>query len=206
MTNHKPIIGLAGGIGAGKSFVAQLFGEMGCKVFAADQAVGKIYADPLIQRQLRQWWGAEVMDTPRQVNRAWIAQRIFTDDSERRRLEELIHPRVQQLRQAQMEQFANDPSILAFVWDVPLLFETGLNRQCDAVVFIESTLEQRLARVKRDRNWQAEELTRRENLQMPLDKKREISDYMVVNTADASETHRQVREILSRILSTPSKR
>jgi hypothetical protein len=71
----------------------------------------------------------------------------------------------------------------AYVWDTPLLLETGLNRQCDVVVFIDAPREQREARVAWQRGWDAAELARREKLQMPLDKKRELSDDVIVNTA-----------------------
>jgi dephospho-CoA kinase len=203
MIHSKPIIGLAGGIGAGKSFVAGLFGEMGCIVLSADDAVTEAYAELAVRRQLRDWWDEQAFDSAGQVNRRWIAERIFTDAQERQRLEALLHPRVEAIRRAKMEQLAGDPATLAFIWDVPLLFEAGQDRQCDIIVFVDSPLSQRLERVKASRNWDEQELFRRENLQMPLDKKREMSDYIVVNAADAAETRRQVRDVLSRILQLP---
>ncbi|HWB52708.1 MAG TPA: dephospho-CoA kinase [Tepidisphaeraceae bacterium] len=203
MFANKPIIGLAGGIGAGKSFVASLFAEMGCLVLSADAAVTEAYSEPEVCEQLKQWWGENAFDASGQVNRRWIAERVFNNTAERQRLEALIHPRVAAIRQQKMEQKANDPATLAFIWDVPLLFETGQDRQCDAIVFVEASLDQRLARVKASRGWDQQELFRRENLQMPLDKKREMSDYIVVNAADAAETRRQVRDVLSRIFQLP---
>ena len=96
--------------------------------------------------------------------------------------------------------FAQNPGTIAFVWDTPLLFEVGLQNQCDAVVFVDAPLQVRLDRVCRTRRWDEAELLRRENLQWPLDKKREISDYIIRNTADAEEARSQVRTVLSRIL------
>jgi dephospho-CoA kinase len=103
-----------------------------------------------------------------------------------------------------MEQRGDDPQVLAFVWDTPLLFETGLNQQCDAVVFVEAAPAVRANRVFSGRGWSEAEWIRREKLQQPLDMKRKISDYVIVNTAEAdaakAEVRRQVREILSLIL------
>ena len=99
-----------------------------------------------------------------------------------------------------MEQSADDPAVVAYIWDTPLLFETGLNSQTDAVVFVDVPLEMRQKRLERSRNWTVQELTRRENSQWPLDKKREISDYVIRNTADAELTRVQVKDVLSRIL------
>lgn len=200
MFSNKPIIGLAGGIGSGKSFVAAIFAELGCLVLDADEAVSQAYSDPDVQDQLRQWWGDQAFTPTGQVDRAWIANCIFTNSNERQRLENLLHPRVEALRQKKMEQFASNSAILAFVWDVPLLFETGQNRRCDAIIYVDSPLPQRIARVSARRGWDEKELFRRENLQLPLDKKRQMSDYVVVNAADAAETRQQVRDVLSKIL------
>lgn len=195
----KPIIGIAGGIGSGKSFVARAFGEMGCAVIDSDAQVTAAYAEPSVRRTLREWWGDGILRPDGTVNRAAIAQRVFNDSDERRRLEGLIHPRVAELRRLQMQAAALDPQVVAFVWDTPLLFEAGLSRECDAVVFVDAPADLRLARVSQARGWDQAELQRRENLQWPLDRKREISDYVVQNTADTGDIRRQVRDVLSRI-------
>jgi dephospho-CoA kinase len=200
MIHNKPIIGVVGGIGAGKSFVAEMFAELGCLVLSADEAVRQAYDEPAIRQQLRIWWGEEAFEANGDVNRPWIAQRIFSDSAERQRLEALLHPRAQALRTEKMNRFANDSLIVAFIWDIPLLFEAGQDRHCDAILFVDSPIKQRIQRVKESRGWDQTELIRRENLQLPLDKKREISDYVVVNAANAAETRRQVRDVLSQIL------
>ena len=195
----KPVIGIAGGIGSGKSFVARLFGEEGCLVIDSDQQVSEAYRDEEVRQTLRQWWGEQALRPDGRIDRRFIGARVFNNSHERRRLEELIHPRVNAARQRLMEQAAKDPLVKAFIWDTPLLFETGLNRQCDAAVFVEAPLEDRLQRVK-GRGWDAAELARREKSQWPLDRKREISDYVIRNTADADFARDQVRDVLSRIL------
>ena len=196
----KPIIGISGGIGSGKSFVARLFGEMNCAVIDSDAQVRSAYEDPAVRHRLAEWWGNDVLLADGKINRKAIAKRVFNDASERHRLEGLLHPLVNQARQREMEKLKRDINTVAFVWDTPLLFETGLNRECDAVVFVEVPLELRLERVAGSRGWDRAELQRRENLQWPLDTKREISDYVVQNTADAGEARSQVRSVLSRIL------
>src|SRR5213078_4551016 len=94
----KPIIGLVGGIGSGKSFIAQLFADEGCMVIDSDAAVGEAYQRPEVREKLREWWGGQILLPNGQVNRKEIAQRIFNDEQERRRLEQLIHPIVGELR------------------------------------------------------------------------------------------------------------
>jgi len=196
---RKPIIGLAGGIGSGKTLIADLFGELGCLVIHSDQQVKLAYENPHVKKILKEWWGDSVFTPSGDLARKAIAARIFADENERRRLEQLLHPLVARERHLLMENAAHDQNVPAYVWDTPLLFEAGLHKQCDTVVFIQSPLALRSARVAASRGWDAAELARRENLQWPLDRKREISEYVVDNTADAVYARGQVKEVLSRI-------
>jgi len=196
----KPIIGLAGGIGSGKSFIARLFGEEGCLVLSADEQVREIYTDAAVQNTLRQWWGDHVINSRGELDRKAVAALVFNDPVEKKRLENLVHPLVAQKRRERMLAAAGDAQVLAFVWDIPLLFEVGSARECDAIVFVDAPWDERLARVKNTRGWDENDLRRRENLQHPLDNKREMSNYIVQNTADVGFARRQVREVLSRIL------
>jgi dephospho-CoA kinase len=198
----KPIIGVAGGIGSGKTFVAKMFGEEGCLVINSDEMVRAAYRDEIVKHTLKQWWGKMVFEPNGDVDRSAIARKIFNMPSERARLERLIHPIVNENRAHLMKAAAQDPAIKAYVWDTPLLFETELNKHCDAVVFVDTPYEVRLERVK-GRGWDEIQLKQRENSQMPLDKKAEIADYSIVNHGGADgaqEVRRQVREVLSRIL------
>jgi dephospho-CoA kinase len=110
----------------------------------------------------------------------------------------LVHPWVDAQRAAMMD--AAGPNVVAFVWDTPLLMEAGLHDRCDVLVFVDAPRHERLRRVMDQRGWDEAELRRRENLQLPLDRKREISDYQVVNTAGAEDLRGHVRQILSRIV------
>ena len=202
----KPIIGLAGGIGSGKSRIAQFFGEFGCLVLDADAQVRALYRDPRVLKTLASWWGQAVFTPTGEVDRAAVARKVFGDPAERRRLEQLLHPLVTQQRDEAMRAASNDPGVVGYVWDIPLLFENGLDGQCDAIVFVDAPPEVRLERVRATRGWTSEQWAEREKLQLPLDKKEEISDYVVRNSADASYARSQVREILSRILSDLSGR
>ena len=105
-----------------------------------------------------------------------------------------------------MRAAAGDAQVLAYVWDMPLLFEVGLAKECDAIVFVEAPFEQRMERVRSTRGWDEAELVRRENLQVPLDNKRQMSNYILKNTADVGFARRQVREVLSAILAGQSGR
>jgi dephospho-CoA kinase len=196
----KPIIGIVGGIGSGKSFVAKIFGELGCLVIDSDQLVRLAYGDSAVATTLRQWWGDAIFAGDGTVDRSVIAAKIFENPVERRRLEQLLYPSVDIQRKERMQRAVGDAQVLGFVWDTPLLLESGLDQQCDAVVYVDCPDAVRLERVQRSRGWDLAEMQRREKWQMALDKKREISDYVVVNTAEADRIRGQVREVFSQIL------
>jgi dephospho-CoA kinase len=196
----RPIIGLAGGIGSGKSFAAQALREMGCAVIDSDAQVRAAYQTEAVREQLRSWWGDSMFSSDGKVDRKAIARRVFDSPPERERLERLIHPLVGLARDREMLEAAKDGRVLAFVWDTPLLFEAGLSRECDAVVFIHAELRERVRRVAESRGWSEAELLRREKFQLPLDKKRDISDYVLTNVADPEEFRAKIGETLSQIL------
>jgi dephospho-CoA kinase len=208
----KPIIGLVGGIGSGKSYVAKLFGDLGCFVIDSDRQVREAYGESGVVETIRGWWGSQVLHPDGSVNRSAIAARVFADPAEKARLEGLLHPLVHAARARQMESAAKNPQVVAFVWDTPLLLEAGLGPQCDAIVFVDTPLERRVTRVKARSGWEAAELLRREKSQMPLDTKRSLSDHVVSNTADAAAgddatggLRGQVQRVLSQILNGSSR-
>src|SRR5437667_3284274 len=112
----KPVIGIVGGIGSGKSFVARLFGELGCLVISSDEQVSAAYRDPAVLATLRDWWGDDVVAADGTINRRAIAERVFKDPAQLRRLERLIHPMVHAARERAMSAAASDPNVKAFVW------------------------------------------------------------------------------------------
>ena len=195
----RPIIGILGGIGSGKSLIADLFAEFGCLAIHSDKLVEEAYNDPLVRQTLGAWWGESVFLPDGRIDRRAIAARVFSDADQRLRLEGLLFPIVARLRRQTMEAAGKNPAVIAYVWDAPLLLEAGLADQCDARVFVHAPLETRLKRLATARGWSGAELDKREKLQYPLDRKRKLSEYVIDNTADTDYARGQVRELLSRI-------
>lgn len=200
MTQKRPIIGIVGGIGSGKSTVAAMLAEHGCIVADSDAAARASLRDPAIRQELIDWWGEGILDEQGEVSRVKVAEIVFQDQAARHRLEALVHPWVEQRRR---EQFADAPDgAVGFVIDAPLLLEAGLDAMCDALIFVDAPREVRLARVKTARGWDEAELTRREDSQLPLDEKRRRADHTVVNTGDLAQLREQIGRILRDIVET----
>src|SRR5947208_2589343 len=98
----KPIIGLAGGIGSGKSFIASLFADEGFLVLDADADARAAYAEPDVRAALLSWYGPQALLPDSSPNRRFLADRIFSHPDERVRLESLIHPKVKKARESGM--------------------------------------------------------------------------------------------------------
>ncbi len=195
-----PVIGIAGGIGSGKSEVARVLAEAGCVVTHSDDDVREVLRRKDVREALAGWWGPSVVGADGEIDRSAIARIVFADEDSRRQLEALVHPLVEVQRKKTWEEAARRGPVTAFVIDAPLLFEAGLDRKCDAVIFVDCAESTRLKRVKTGRGWDAEELRRREKNQWPLETKRERSDYVIVNNEDVAALRRRVRLTLNEIL------
>ena len=196
-----PVIGLAGGIGAGKSAVAAELAALGCVVTNSDADAKALLDDPDVRAELVRWWGESILDTTTgQVDRRAVAERVFADPEQRRRLEELIHPRVEHVRRAAWARAAGERAVSGFVIDAPLLFEAGLDAACDAVIFVDVPRDERQRRVSASRGWKPEELDRREKSQWALDLKRRRSDHVIDNSRDHASLRREVEAVFKHIL------
>lgn len=185
-TDHSstmPVIGIVGGIGAGKSTVAQSFQRLGCYVVDSDARAREALDRPDVREQLVQWWGADILTPGGRVDRTKVGSIVFGLPAERARLEGLVHPIVRQERARMIEEAAQYWAKGVIV-DAPLLFEAGVDKECDAVVFVESSREVRLERVRRTRGWSEAEFDRREAAQMALDDKRARCQYVIVNDGE----------------------
>ncbi len=195
------VIGIAGGIGSGKSAVAAILADFGCVVSSADQVVRDLLDnDPAIHKTLVDWWGAQVLDDNGDINRSAIAKIVFNDPDARLRLEQLLHPIVEQCRIVQWDNaLTTHADIPGFVIDAPLLFEAGLNQICDVIIFVDVDLNVRLERI-RTRGWDAAELQRREKSQTTLDIKQQQSDYIVRNNGHLDDLKQEIKRVFHHIL------
>lgn len=200
--NPKIVIGLVGGIGSGKSAVARIFESLGAAVIDSDRLAHEVLTEPDVASELRAWWGSRVLDSDGNLNRRAIGEVVFGDPAELAKLEGLLWPRIDQLRQTRMAAIEADSLVSAVVWDAPKLIEAGLHRLCDAVVFVETDAQIRQERLKSSRGWAETELRHREARQIPLDMKRSVADYIVTNNADMDQLRREVEQVFSRILNS----
>lgn len=194
-----PVIGLVGGIGSGKSTVARAFMELGCVVSDSDKSGAEALKHSEIIQKLVEWWGDEILGDSGQVDRKKVAGIVFRDPEQRTRLEGLVHPLIHAERHELIEKSRLNDDIRAVIVDAPLLFEAGVDSECDAVVFVQTPKRIRAQRVQETRGWDESELDRREKAQLGLEQKRERADYIVANGGSVDELMPQVVRTLESI-------
>ncbi len=200
MVQRKPIIGLVGGIGAGKTRVAAEFACQGCVVIDSDRLNHEALRRPEVKAQLADWWGPDVLDAAGEPNRRRIAEIVFRDPAAKERLERLVYPLIAAARAAIIQSVEGTSAVKAIVVDSPLLLEANLDRECDTVVFVHASENSRLERLKRERGWTAEEVTRRARWQRPLAEKQARAEFVVDNDGAPERLTPQVADILQTIL------
>jgi len=202
MLSEKPIIGVTGAIGSGKSLVASILEELGCALIDADKLAHEILELPETKNFLSEHFGSNIIRPDNTLDRKKIADIIFKDIEKKKLLESYIHPRVIEKQNRLIQQYRSENRYKAIVIDVPLLIESSLKHLCDLVIFVDSDFRIRSNRVKKSRGWTEEEISRREKFLYPNYLKRSIADVIVYNNSTVDECKRQVEKIFSRFISS----
>lgn len=192
----KLVIGLIGGIGAGKSAAAAEFARHGAKVINADDLAHDALRAPDIRAQIVQRWGRELLDEHGNVVRRQLARIVFADDAQRRALEALLHPWIKRRVEEEMAKAQTEPQVRFIVLDAAVMLEAGWNDICDYLVFIDAPRSLRLRRVTEQRGWTAQELEARERAQLALTQKAAQADHTLDNSAELPHLSRQIDDLL----------
>ena len=173
------MVGLTGGIGAGKSVVAKRLAELGALVIDSDRLAREVVepgTDGL--REVVEEFGPEVLGPDGALDRPALGRRVFGDDAARRRLEAIIHPRV---RARSAELIAAAPPDAVVVNDIPLLVESGIGAGFDLVVVVLAGERTRLHRLAQARGMTAEEARARMAAQATDEQRRAAADVVLDN-------------------------
>ncbi|WP_417359677.1 dephospho-CoA kinase [Gallaecimonas pentaromativorans] len=190
------VVGLTGGIGSGKSTVADLFAEQGIALVDAD-VVARQVVEPGTPglTALVAHFGADILSADGSLDRAALRSRIFGDEQARQWVNDLLHPLIR-AEMAKQLAAAQSPYVL---WVVPLLIENDLYRQCDRVLVVDAHEHQQRSRVlARDSRADADAIMAR---QMPRDERLKYADHIVDNSGDVEQVKAQVQLLHRRYLS-----
>jgi len=196
------VLGLTGSLGMGKSATAKMFAEQGVPVHDADVAVHRLYegeAAPLIE--------AAFPGTTQggKVDREKLGQRVIGDAAAMRKLEAIVHPLVRKAEERFLAEAERAGAKVA-VLDIPLLFETGGDKRCDAVVVVSAPAGTQRARVLERPGMTEEKFRALAGKQLPDADKRARADFIVDSGQGFEAARQQVREILAQVAKMPAKR
>ncbi len=189
------LLGLTGGIGAGKSTALKAFERLGCPTLSSDAVVHALYRRPDVRAAVVERFGPGVLGEDGEVARAAVAARVFSDEGDRRFVEELLHPLVSAaLERWRGEQEAAHPGAL-LVHEVPLLYEAGLASRYDQVVLITAPGDLRRARTP-------QRFDERSAAQLPEAEKAALADHVYVNDGSPAELEAWVADLVERLRAT----
>ncbi|MEF8834458.1 MAG: dephospho-CoA kinase [Halofilum sp. (in: g-proteobacteria)] len=142
------IVGLTGGIASGKTLVSELFADLGVTVIDSDVLAREVVAPGSAGlATVVEAFGRECLDASGALDRTTLRQRIFSDDAARQQLEGILHPRIAALRDERLEA-ARQAGQAYSISAVPLLIETGLDRQCDRILVVDTPESMQIRRLQ----------------------------------------------------------
>ena len=195
------VLGLTGSLGMGKSTTARFFAEEGVPLHDADAAVHRLYegeATPLIEAAF------PGTTSGGRVDRDKLAKKVLGDSAAIKKLETIIHPLVGRAEAHFLDEAARKDAAVV-VLDIPLLFETGADRRCDAVVVVSAPADVQRARAFERPGMTEEKFQAILAKQMPDAEKRARADFVVDTSKGLDAARAQVREILGRIARMPKR-
>jgi dephospho-CoA kinase len=196
------ILGLTGSLGMGKSTTAKFFAEEGVPVHDADAVVHRLYEGEAVAAIEAAFPGST---RGGKVDRAKLGERVLGDPAALKRLEAIVHPLVAAARERFLAEAARSGAEVA-VLDIPLLYETGGEARCDAVVVVTAPAEMQRARVFERPGMSEEKLAALTAKQLPDAEKRARAHFIVDSGQGFEAARRQVREILAQVAKMPPKR
>lgn len=193
------VLGVTGGIASGKTTVAQAFKELGAVVVSADELAREIVSPGCSTlRQIAEYFGSRALLADGTLNRPFLAELIFNDNEARRALNRITHPAIAALAGKRLREAERGGAPLV-VYDAPLLFEAGADRQVEKVLVVAVDEEVQLRRLMARDGIGREQALARIAAQMPLTEKIARADYVVDNSGSPEETRRQVSALMERL-------
>jgi len=192
-----PVIGLTGGLATGKSLITDYLKSKGIHVIDADQLSRDVVQNgqPAF-KEIVQGFGKTILHKDGSLNREKLAHLIFDKPEKRKELEAIIHPRVYEAAWKDIHRIqGQDPDAL-IVFSVPLLFETGHEKEVDKVIVVYADESTQFERLQKRNGFTQKESRKRISAQLPIEEKKNAADFLIHNTGSIQEALQQVDELL----------
>jgi dephospho-CoA kinase len=194
------IVGLTGSIATGKSTVSKMLAQLGALIIDADQIVRQVQqpGEPA-WREIVECFGEGILLPTQELDRAKLGQLVFGNEENRKKLNAIVHPRVQERRDVLTAKALQEDPHRVIVWDIPLLIETGMYKEVDKTVVVYVDADTQLARLLERDKLSLEQARQRIAAQMPIEEKKAYADYLIDNRGTLEETKRQVEQVYAQL-------
>ena len=175
------IVGLTGGIGSGKTTIANLFADLGVPLVDADVVAREVVAkdSPLLSK-IVEHFGAQILTKQGELNRAALREIVFHHDEEKQWLNNLLHPAIRE----RMKQQLSEQTAPYTLFVVPLLIENKLTALCDRILVVDVSPQTQLARSAQRDNNNFEQIQRIMNSQVSQQERLKWADDVINNDTD----------------------
>lgn len=191
------VVGLTGGMGSGKTTVANFFMELGVPVYIADTAGKELMNENAELRSKIIALFGERAYSNNSLDRKFIADQVFNSSEKLQKLNSLVHPAVEK----DFQQWKSSQKSPYVIYEAAILFETGGYKKCDHVILVTAALDDRISRLQDRDQSSLEEIEARIQHQWSDEKKRKLSDFEIINT-NLSTTKDQVRNLHKILINT----
>lgn len=196
------LLGLTGGIATGKSTVSAMLRQRGAKIVDADQIAHEVVEpDTKGSFLIRQQFGSDMFTADGRLDRKKLGRHVFQQPSERKKLEQILHPLIRQEMKEQTRLFLESDPKAIVVWDVPLLFESHLTTWVEKVIVVYVPEHVQLARLMNRDHFAVDEAKQRIQAQMSIEEKRRRADFVIDNQGSYQNTERQVNQLWNFLIS-----
>lgn len=193
-------IGLTGGIATGKSTVAKMLRDMGYPVIDADSLAREVTTrgGSGLAEIVREF-STNILDFEGNLDRKKVAEIVFADPDRLQKLEFILHPRIQELKNKERLELERKGHEIAF-YDVPLLFEKNLDKDFDATVLVYSPVETQRDRLRERDDLTDTQIAQRLAVQIPIEDKLKRADFVIFNKSNVAELKANLTAVLNELL------
>lgn len=195
-TPRQPVLGLVGGMGSGKSLVANMLAGKGGHLLPADAFGHEALRQPDIKEQVIAYFGQKIVGEDGAIVRRELGRIVFANEEELRVLERIVFPFIGRRIREEIERARKKAGVRFIVLDAAVMLEAGWDEAVDKLIFVEAPRPVRLERLQRERGWSAADLEARERMQMPLTQKKRRADAVIANDAEPDKIARQLEDLL----------
>lgn len=196
MSGCPVAVGITGGMGCGKTTVVDVFAELGIPAFVADRVGASYYQEPEFCHEVARLLGADLLITPDTINKALLAQRVFSDVAALEVLNGLVHPRVM----ADFDVWRKKQLSPYVLFESAILYDYGFDRQMDATIVVHLDMEERMRRLLLRDSLSADEIKLRMACQLSSDVLLDRANYVILNY-EGNPRRRQVQYVHQHLLS-----